>query len=115
MYPRSFNQENSQVWADAYKEVLKDGWDYDLLLSLMLKYHENSGYAPSPAWLRQKYTEAKPAKPSNAYEPVKVEVKRLPIPKEVQEQVKKLSEKLDMNNNKKQKYIEACKKKGGKE
>lgn len=50
LYAATFNKGNGIAWTEAYKDVLSEDIDYDLLYKFMLTNYAGSS-APSPAYL----------------------------------------------------------------
>lgn len=52
MYGKSFTDTNKQIWLDAYKKVLPESIDFDLLYETLLTDYDGKT-APTPAWLKK--------------------------------------------------------------
>jgi hypothetical protein len=52
MYPNSFTQSNTQMWIEAYSQVLPDKIDFQELFDDMLENYKATNYAPSTAFFK---------------------------------------------------------------
>lgn len=52
MFQRSFTDDNKQTWWNAYKKVLPESIDFDLLYETLLTDYDGKT-APTPAWLKK--------------------------------------------------------------
>ena len=52
MYPNSFTQSNTQMWIEAYSQVLPDKINFQELFDDMLTNYKATNYAPSTAFFK---------------------------------------------------------------
>jgi hypothetical protein len=78
LYPKSFNENNHQIWLDAYKEVIPAiGIDFRKLYKIMITEHSSTAFAPPPAWFKDLISKVTIPKEEEEKE---AEGERIPMP-----------------------------------
>lgn len=62
MYKEKFNDDNIPIWSRAYKVILKENWNYELLFNLFVRNYEKTNIAPAPSYFIQFKSRVEPTK-----------------------------------------------------
>ena len=97
LYPKGFNENNKQLWLDAYKEVIpENGIDFEKLYKLIITEHDSTAFAPSPKWVKELVTKVSVPK-EKEIEQDKGEL--IPMPEWFRKQKKEFLKKLSIKEN----------------